>query len=72
MKPKNITERLEQICSGLCKDGYRVTGSMPGIRALKHPNGNRFTILISGRNIHYLKNSRLVKSEPFESAISAR
>ena len=72
MKANTINERLEQICSGLCKDGYRVTGTLPGIKALKHPNGNRFTILISGCNIHYLKNGRLVKSETYGPANSER
>ena len=71
-KAKTFSERFEQICSDLIKDGYRVTGSLPSVRAMKHPNGNRFTIVFMNNAFHYLKNGRLVKSEPFARASSAR
>ena len=71
-KPSCMSERFEQICSSLISDGYRVTGSLPSVRALKHPNGNRFTIVFMNNAFHYLKNGRLVKSEPFASANSEK
>lgn len=67
-----IQERFAQVCANLTTEGYRVTGTMPGVCALKHTNGNRITTLISGGKIHTLKNGHLVKSEAWPPATSTR
>lgn len=60
--------RLLQVCDGLKSEGYRVTGSLTtnesDIVALKHPNGNRMTLIAHDNEIAYIKNGKLVKSEP--------
>jgi hypothetical protein len=37
---------------------------MSAVRALKHPNGNRITLIGTENDIGILKNGRLVKREP--------
>lgn len=59
-----VISRLEQICSSLVSEGYRVTGKLGAVRALKHPNGNRITVIATGNQIGIIKNGRLVKQEP--------
>ena len=65
MKTTDIKTRLSQIVGELSSEGYRKTGSLGGtVVALKHPNGNRMTIIANEHSIAYLKNGHLVKSEP--------
>ena len=37
---------------------------MGAVRALKHPNGNRITLIGTENDIGILKNGRLIKREP--------
>lgn len=61
----NVKCRILQICDELKKEGYRVTGSLGStVVALKNTNGNRMTIIATGKEIGYLKNGHLVKKEP--------
>lgn len=60
----SMLARLEQICSNFVSEGYRRTGKMGAVRALKHPNGNRITLIGTENDIGILKNGRLVKREP--------
>ena len=67
MMETNIKCRMLQICDELKAEGYRVTGSLgETINALKHPNGNRMTIIYADGKIGYIKNGTLKKSETVE------
>ena len=49
----------------LISEGYRCTGSIgDAVKALKHTNGNRITLIATEQSIAMIKNGRLVKSEP--------
>lgn len=64
MMETNIKCRMLQICDELKAEGYRVTGSLGDtVYALKHPNGNRMTIIYAGGEIGYIKNGTLKKKE---------
>ena len=67
MKETNIKCRMLQICDELKAEGYRVTGSLgETVYALKHPNGNRMTIIYADGEIGYIKNGTLKKREIVE------
>lgn len=64
MMETNIKCRMLQICNELKAEGYRVTGSLGDtVYALKHPNGNRMTIIYAGGKIGYIKNGKMIKYE---------
>lgn len=68
MKETNVRCRLLQICDELKAEGYRVTGSLGStVFALRHTNGNRMTISYANGEIGYIKNGRLVKTEPVKT-----
>ena len=72
MKPQelNLLVRLEQIVSNLISEGYRLTGKLGGVRALKHPNGNRMTLIAHDGQIAYIKNGRFIKCDDVAAAHS--
>lgn len=73
MMETNIKCRMLQICDELKAEGYRVTGSLGDtVYALKHPNGNRMTIIYAGGKIGYIKNGTLKKSETVERLLPTR
>lgn len=72
MKEQFLKTRLEQICSNLISEGYRVTGRLGLIRALKHPNGNRITLIGTENSIAYIKNGRFLKKDDITAYIAAR
>lgn len=72
MKEQFLKTRLEQICSNLISEGYRVTGRLGLVRALKHPNGNRITLIASGDCIAYIKNGRFLKKDDVTAYVAAR
>ena len=56
--------RLSQISGEFCSEGYRITGRLgKSVIALKHPNGNRITLVGDGNVIGIIKNGCLVKKE---------
>lgn len=60
----DIVNRLRQCADELVSEGYRITGRLgESVIALKHPNGNRMTLIISRGNIAYMKNGHLVKTD---------
>lgn len=64
-----LISRLSQITGELCSEGYRITGRLgQTIIALKHPNGNRITLLAQDNEIGILKNGCLVKTESLLTA----
>lgn len=68
----DIRVRLAQIVGELISEGYRKTGSIGDtVVALKHTNGNRMTIIANEVSIAFLKNGRLVKSEPLTIGAAA-
>lgn len=67
-----LKTRLEQICSNLISEGYRVTGRLGLVRALKHPNGNRITLIGADNSIAYIKNGRFLKKDDITAYIAAR
>lgn len=72
IKGTYIRVRLAQIVGELISEGYRKTGSVgETVVALKHTNGNRMTLIASEVSIAYLKNGRLVKSEPLTVGAAA-
>lgn len=72
MKEQFLKTRLEQICSNLISEGYRVTGRLGLVRALKHPNGNRITLIGTDNSIAYIKNGRFLKKDDITAYIAAR
>lgn len=72
MKEQFLKTRLEQICSNLISEGYRVTGRLGLVRALKHPNGNRITLIGADNSIAYIKNGRFLKKDDITAYIAAR
>lgn len=72
MKEQVLKTRLEQICSNLISEGYRVTGRLGLVRALKHPNGNRITLIGTDNSIAYIKNGRFLKKDDITAYIAAR
>lgn len=72
MKEEFLKTRLEQICSNLISEGYRVTGRFGLVRALKHPNGNRITLIVTNNSIAYIKNGRFLKKDDITAYIAAR
>lgn len=72
MKEQFLKTRLEQICSNLISEGYRVTGRLGLVRALKHPNGNRITLIGTDDSIAYIKNGRFLKKDDITAYIAAR
>lgn len=61
----DVRVRLAQIVGELSSEGYRKTGSLGDtVVALKHTNGNRLTVIANENSIVYIKNGKLVKSEP--------
>lgn len=58
-----MKRRLTQILGELTSEGYRVTGRFEGVVYLKHPNGNRLTVIANDESFAYIKNGRLVKEE---------
>ena len=63
----NIKCRMLQFCDELKAEGYRVTGSLgETVYALKHPNGNRMTIIYAGGENGYIKIGSLKKREIVE------
>lgn len=72
MKEEFLKTRLEQICSNLISEGYRVTGRLGLVRALKHPNGNRITLIGTDNSIAYIKNGRFLKKDDITAYIAAR
>lgn len=72
IKKTKIRVRLAQIVGELISEGYRKTGSIGDtVVALKHTNGNRMTIIAYEKSIAYLKNGRLIKSEPLTIGAAA-
>lgn len=72
IKKTYIRVRLAQIVGELISEGYRKTGSIGNtVVALKHTNGNRMTIKANEVSIAFLKNGRLVKSEPLTVGAAA-
>lgn len=68
----DIRVRLAQIVGELISEGYRKTGSIGNtVVALKHTNGNRMTIIANEVSIAFLKNGRLIKSEPLTVGAAA-
>lgn len=71
----NMTDarvRLALIVGELISEGYRKTGSIGDtVVALKHTNGNRMTIIANDVSIAYLKNGRLIKTEPLAVGAAA-
>lgn len=68
----DIRVRLAQIVGELISEGYRKTGSIGDtVVALKHTNGNRMTIIANEVSIAFLKNGRIVKSEPLTVGATA-
>lgn len=66
MQSLNVRARLLQIVDELKAEGYRVTGTLgDSVFALKHTNGNRMTITAVGKQIGYIKNGHLVKTEKY-------
>lgn len=64
-----LITRLSQISGELCSEGYRITGRIGrSVIALKHPNGNRITLLAQDNEIGIVKNGCLVKRESLLAA----
>lgn len=64
VKHSNLFVRLEQIASNLTTEGYRITGRLrPNVIALKHPNGNRMTLIANEYRIAYIKNGHFLKND---------
>lgn len=64
-----LITRLSQISGELCSEGYRITGRLGrSVIALKHPNGNRITLLAQESDIAIMKNGCLIKTESLLTA----
>ena len=64
-----LITRLSQKSGEICSEGYRITGRLGRyVIALKHPNGNRITLLAQDNEIGILKNGCLVKRESLLTA----
>ena len=69
----DIKVRLSQIVGNLTSEGWRKTGSLGDcVVALKHPNGNRMTLIATEKSIAYVKNGRLVKTDDITAAAAAK
>lgn len=64
-----LIARLSQITGEFCSEGYRITGRL-GLTtiALKHPNGNRISLIAIDNEIAIMKNGCLIKTESLLAA----
>lgn len=71
--PPQLQKRLSQILGELSNEGYiRVGCNGACVHGLRHPNGNRMTVIVTESEITYIKNGIVVKREPVNlAAVSA-
>ena len=67
----NVQVRVSQLVDNLISEGWRKTGSLGNcVVALKHPNGNRMTLIATEKSIAFIKNGRLIKTDEITAAAS--